>query len=116
MVTVLIAEDDVGLRYAISKMLTFAGYRVMLAANGREALETAENYVGVIHLLCTDIEMPPGIDGFELGLRLTAQRPDTKVLHLTGGETKTTSALRKPFTDEQLIAKVREVLTVSQRR
>ena len=94
-------------------MLTIAGYRVMVAANGREALETAKNHLGVISLLCTDIEMPPGIDGLELGLQLTAQRPEIKVLHLTGCETKMTSALRKPFTAEQLIARVREVLAFS---
>jgi CheY-like chemotaxis protein len=108
--TVLIAEDDPVFRYALCKMLSIAGYNVLVAANGREALEIAGNHTGVINLLCTDVEMPPGIDGLELGRRLIAQRPEIKMLYLTGGQMETASLLRKPFTSEELIAKVHQVL------
>ena len=108
--TVLIAEDDHVLRYALCKTLSSAGCNVLVAANGREALAIAGTHTGVINLLCTDVEMPPGIDGLELGRQLIAQRPEIKVLYLTGGQMETPSLLRKPFTSEELIAKVRQVL------
>lgn len=108
--TILIAEDDEAFRDTLYRILTKYGYRVLVTPNGAEALDAARHYTGPIHMLCTNIEMPPGIGGLELARRLAAERPDTKVLYVTGSNKPLFSLLRKPFTEEELIAGVRETL------
>ena len=54
--------------------------------------------------------MPPGMDGMELARCFAAQWPETKVLFISGGKRREFSFLSKPFTDEELIAKIREIL------
>lgn len=54
--------------------------------------------------------MPPGMDGLELGRRFNVEWPETKVLYVTGNHIRQASVLRKPFTEEELIAKVQELL------
>jgi CheY-like chemotaxis protein len=60
-----------------------AGYRVLQAGDGEEALRIAEAYTEPIHLLLTDVVMPR-LNGVEVAGRLTRQRPDTKVLYMSG--------------------------------
>jgi CheY-like chemotaxis protein len=83
---------------------------VLVAANGIEALAAARSYNAPIHLMCTDVDMPPDMDGLELGRRFNVEWPETKVLYVTGNHLHQNGVLRKPFTEDELIAKVQELL------
>ncbi len=115
--TILVVEDESGVRKLMSAALRKAGYSLLEASNGEEALAVAEGHAGAIHLVISDVVMP-GIGGAELAKRLAALRPELKMLFtsgysetgladLTGPETQ---FLQKPFTPATLAAKVREVL------
>jgi PAS domain S-box-containing protein len=116
--TVLVAEDD-ELRPLIRNMLSRAGYTVLEARQGAEALTLAEHHAGPIDLLLTDVVMP-GLTGPELAQRLRRLRPDVKVLYTSGypGEAVlrygvpdlNTAFLQKPFAPSLLQDKVRAVL------
>jgi PAS domain S-box-containing protein len=117
--TVLLAEDEVNLRYLARQFLEKQGYTVLEAADGARAMEIAAAHPGTIHLLLTDVIMP-GMNGRELAQRITKIRPQTKVLYMSGytenviGHNGTLDAgvrlLQKPFTLRELKIKVREVL------
>jgi two-component system cell cycle sensor histidine kinase/response regulator CckA len=81
--TILLAEDEDGVRQAVTRILTRAGYRVLAAPNGQEALTIAERHDGIIHALITDVVMP-GMNGRQLGEALQLTRPGTPVLHMSG--------------------------------
>ena len=95
------------------------GYKVIEAADGAVAMQIAVAHEKVIHLLLTDVIMP-GISGREAANRITAQRPNMKVLYVSGytddaivphGVLEPGGAfLSKPFTQTSLIRKVRQVL------
>ncbi len=117
--TVLIAEDEEGVRSLAGEVLRRAGYKVLAARDGEEALRAAEAHPGPVHLLLTDVVLP-GIGGGELARRLAAARPATGVLFMSGyaddlvvrqGVLRAREAfLPKPFTADVLLEKVREVL------
>ncbi len=117
--TILVAEDEDGVRQFAAETLRERGYQVLEAADGRTALEMAEHHPGPIHLLLTDVVMPQ-LNGWELGRELAARRPQTKVLYMTG-YTEITARhdgsiepgeflLQKPFTPLTLARRVRDVL------
>ena len=95
------------------------GYTVMEACDGVEGLKVAEEYPDPIDILITDVVMP-GMSGRELAQRVTAARPQIKVLYLSGYTEDAilhegvfepgTAFLQKPFTLHGLARKVREVL------
>jgi PAS domain S-box-containing protein len=117
--TVLLVEDAEPLRKLANMFLRDSGYNVLTAADGREALEVARSYAGTIHLLLTDVVMP-GINGRVLAERLAPRQPGMKVLYMSGytdsfiaghGVLEAgTNLLHKPFTQDVLTRKVREVL------
>ena len=117
--TILLVEDELGIRNLIHKVLDRTGYRVLVAANGREALETAQSHSGPIHLLLTDVVMPE-MNGVDLAGALQASRPETRVLFISGyaGPTGLDTAnlppghgfLPKPFAIAALLGKVRQML------
>jgi len=117
--TILVVEDEAALREITRECLETTGYTVLDAAHAAAALELSERYKGTIHLLVTDVVMP-GIPGSELAQRLTAERPGTKVLYMSGytddtvilrgALTEETPFVQKPFTMANLARKVREVL------
>jgi two-component system NtrC family sensor kinase len=117
--TILLAEDEINLRYLARQFLEKQGYRVIEAADGAVAMQIAVAHEGVIHLLLTDVIMP-GMNGRELAQRISEIRPQTKVLYMSGytenviGHNGTLDAgvrlLQKPFTLRELKSKVREVL------
>jgi PAS domain S-box-containing protein len=117
--TLLLVEDELGIRGLGRYLLEKGGYTVLVAAEGAEAVEIADNYAGAIHLLVTDVMMP-GISGFQVATRLSAVRPDMKVLYVSGHSEEAvarqgafgpgTPFLQKPFAPAALAAKVREVL------
>jgi two-component system cell cycle sensor histidine kinase/response regulator CckA len=117
--TVLLVEDAQPLRALAQLFLKENGYHVLTAADGAEAEQVAAQYPGPIHLLLTDVVMP-GINGRVLAERLAPRHPDMKVLYMSG-YTDTfiaghgvleagTHLLHKPFTEEALMRKVRELL------
>jgi signal transduction histidine kinase len=117
--TVLVAEDEPLVRVLVRKTLTQAGYRVLEAGGGEEALQLAARHDGTIHLLVTDVVMP-GMSGRELMRRLAEVRPSVKVLYMSGYSDEAverhgvldpgTAFMQKPFTPSVLARRVREVL------
>ena len=112
---VLVVEDEVLIRNFVCLQLQRDGYQVLAAADGVEALEVAHAYTGAIHLVLTDIVMPR-MDGFALVRRLLEERPDTRVLVMSGrlpAERESNVEwpfIQKPFVAKALREKVREVL------
>jgi len=117
--TILIVEDDAKVRTLVHKMLEKNKYTVIEASNGSEALALCEQFKGPIHLVLTDVVMPQ-MSGAQLVSRLTAVRPEIKVLYMSGytddaivhhGVLEPGIAfIGKPFNAESLARKVREVL------
>ncbi len=117
--TVLLVEDDDRVRALVSNMLRKNGFTVLLASAGDQALEIAARHRGRIHLLLTDMLMP-GLNGRMLSERLTATRPETRVLYMSGysdddilrlGVKKNAAHfIQKPFSVDALIHKVRDAL------
>jgi CheY-like chemotaxis protein len=117
METILVADDEAQVRSLARDILLSAGYRVLEAEDGEQALHLAEEHSGAIHVLLTDLIMP-GINGKELADRLAAARTDTKMIFMSGRASEVISDagvvvpidafLAKPFTAERLLNKVRE--------
>jgi CheY-like chemotaxis protein len=117
--TLLLVEDEEGVRKMVRAALERCGYQVLVAASGPEALEVAHRYDGSIDVLITDMVMPR-MNGRELAAKLAGDRPETAILYMSGypGDTlQTTGALsgeadflQKPFAPIVLTAKVREIL------
>lgn len=112
--TILVTEDEEGIRDLVQATLEECGYTVLLACDGREALECARRHPGPIDLLLTDRVMPR-LGGKELAQRLRRQRPALKVLYITGycspdDTEESETVVLKPFSLESLRNKVREVL------
>ena len=80
----LLVEDDLAVRLTTHRVLEAFGYHVWEAATGREALELWANHAGKIDLLLTDMVLPDGITGQELARQLRAQRPELKVVFISG--------------------------------
>jgi CheY-like chemotaxis protein len=112
--TILLVEDDDGVRQVVEAMLKRHGYQVLSSSGSSEALAVAERHVSPIDLLITDVVMP-GESGRKVAEGILARRPKTKVLFVSGygesAEVRTDAAfLQKPFTSEELGLKIREVL------
>ncbi len=118
--TILVVEDEAALRKLAREFLEGNGYRVLEAENGADALRVADAHGGRIHALVTDVVMP-AMPGRELAERLTALRPDTRVLFMSGYTDDVRLGrlgpgqifLQKPFTLDTLVRKLRELLRVS---
>jgi two-component system cell cycle sensor histidine kinase/response regulator CckA len=119
--TVLLVEDEKGVRELAREYLEMTGYTVIEAENGHTALELAALHSGPIHLLMTDVVMP-GISGRELSERVKTIRPEIRVLFMSGytdqavvhhGILETDAVLlQKPFTVAALAAKLRDILNL----
>ncbi len=117
--TVLVVEDEAGVRRVIVEMLEQQGYRVLTAENGEAALEVCQKNQCPIQLLITDVIMPR-MSGRELANQMVRMLPTLKVLFVSGYTDHAiihhgvlepgTHFLQKPFTPESLAGKVREVL------
>ncbi|MFC1975366.1 response regulator [Chloroflexota bacterium] len=118
--TILLVEDEDGVRELVHYALLQDGYQVLEASHGQEALTVCAQYEGPIHLLLTDVIMPGGLSGRELAEQLVSQHPETKVLYMSGYAddaiihhgvlSPDIAFLQKPFTPISLAQKVREVL------
>ena len=114
--TILFADDDGQLQKFVAALLHKCGYRVILARDGKDALQKAREFEGVIHLLLSDVEMP-GMTGIELAIQLNQERPDTKILLISGLATGMLvlnngwAFLPKPFVSDMLRDKIRDFLS-----
>jgi PAS domain S-box-containing protein len=115
--TVLLVEDNDGVREMVRRVLTGCGYTVLEASHAELAFQVASTYSGVIHLLLTDMVMP-GMHGKALAGPLTASRPEMKVLYMSGyagssvieGGLDDRPFMQKPFSPAVLATRVRELL------
>jgi len=117
--TILLVEDDDMVRNLVRETLERSGYKILDSAGPMEARRTAARHRGPIQLLITDVVMPK-ISGRELAEQMVRERPDLKVLYMSGYTDnavvnsgilkKEVFFLQKPFTPAALIEKVREVL------
>ena len=117
--TILLVEDEDGVRGMATLALRTYGYAVLPASSGRDALGVLEKHDGGIDLLITDVVMP-GMDGRELADALRSRMPHLKVLYVSGytddavvrhGVSQEEMAfLHKPFTLAELASKVRQTL------
>jgi CheY-like chemotaxis protein len=116
--TILLVEDEGYVRDVACEILESAGYNVVVAKTGKEALAIFEQQ-GPFKLLVTDVVMP-GMNGRELAQRLTALQPDLKTIYMSGYmdnpilrqdfQSTGNVYLQKPFTLESFTNKVKEVL------
>lgn len=117
--TILLVEDSEPLRKLTQSLLESHGFRVLVAQNGEEAIQVEDRHKGKIDLLLTDVVMP-GMNGRLLSERLLPKKPGMRVLYISGYTDsfiaghgvleQGVALLHKPFTEDALIGKVREVL------
>jgi two-component system, cell cycle sensor histidine kinase and response regulator CckA len=114
--TILIADDEDGVRRLVYAVLATNGYTVVETKDGREALAAFEANRAKIDMVLTDVVMP-NMNGLELGDRLHSLSPKTKVLYISGYRDSAIGVaererifLHKPFTPDALLTKVREIL------
>jgi PAS domain S-box-containing protein len=117
--TILLVEDEPALREVTRRILRGAGYQVIVAENGPEALQAVDQHTGQIDLVLSDVIMPQ-MPGPELARQLLAQRPSIRVLlmsgfaqpildsggHLDAGMT----LIEKPFSGPSLLAKIAQII------
>jgi two-component system cell cycle sensor histidine kinase/response regulator CckA len=118
--TILLVEDNDELREVTKRIFAAAGYHVLPAANGPEALEAASNHDGQIHLLVTDIVMPHML-GTEVAHRMRAIKPGAAELYMSGYAWPVLASqdrldpdavlVEKPFSDADLLAKAGQALS-----
>jgi PAS domain S-box-containing protein len=114
--TILLVEDEEGVRDLACRILVQSGYTVLLARHGREALAVSRQHPGPISLVLTDVIMPE-MGGLELARQLAEERPATRILYMSGYTYSSREApgpheriLVKPFTPSALQQSVREAL------
>ena len=111
--TILLVEDEPAVRQLFAQALVRAGYRVYEARNGQEAMKLFDQHADQIDLLLTDLRMP-FMGGAELAQHLRERRRTLKLICVSGypsaDDDLTADFLSKPFSRDDLLAKVREVL------
>ena len=114
--TILLVEDNDGIRMLVQHILENGGFEVLVASDAAGALQIEGNFPRIIHLLLSDVMMP-GISGPELAKKLKAQRPEMRVMLMSGYHDGDLLLLNygwhfieKPFVPTALVKKVTEVL------
>ncbi len=117
--TVLIVEDEAGLRRLARRVLQSSGYTVLVAGNGQEALKVLAEHAGPVHLLLTDVVMP-GISGPELASQVAELHPGIRIVYMSGYADDAMirhgvpgshqGFINKPFTLAELTAAVQRAL------
>lgn len=120
--TILLVEDEDVVRGLARQILEQAGYKVLDASGGEEAIRLCHEHADPIHLLLSDVVMPE-TSGKEIAKRLTSLRPGTRVLFMSGYTDDAivhhgvldsdVEFIQKPFTPLALAKKVREVLDLN---
>ncbi|MEA2706607.1 MAG: two-component system, cell cycle sensor histidine kinase and response regulator CckA, partial [Gemmatimonadaceae bacterium] len=117
--TILVVEDEQGVRQSLLRILAAEGYKVLSAANGKEGLAAFETHADGVDLLITDIVMP-GMGGRDLARKCSELRKTVKVLYVSGYTKDSLLSqqtfddgiefLEKPFTRESVLKTVRQAL------
>jgi two-component system cell cycle sensor histidine kinase/response regulator CckA len=112
---ILLVEDEESVRELVCNILARERYTVLKASDAEEALRISIDETGPIHVLVTDVLLP-GMTGTELAQRLSEQRPDIRILFMSGYAPESShlqpasALLHKPFTGEALVQKLGEML------
>jgi len=122
--TILVCDDDEVVLDSAAFLLKTRGYTVIRALGGREAIEAAASHTGPIELFLTDVTMPE-MGGWQLAQKLTTQRPDMKVIFMSGyaedvlragaSEDEHIEFLQKPPENGTLFRRIRDVLDAPRR-
>jgi len=117
--TVLVVEDDCAVNFVVTEALTRAGYEVLMVDHVEQALTTAEEHRGHLDLVITDLIMP-GMNGRKVAELICAADPSVRVLFMSGytedlleeedADVEDAPFIAKPFTIDQLLRKVEEVI------
>lgn len=116
--TILLAEDEEAVRELAAEFLKACGYTVLVAKDGLDALEMAEQRRGSIHVLVTDVVMPR-MRGTELARKLKRSHPELKIVYMSGylehdsqdnDYERDSTFLQKPFTRDSLLQKIRDAI------
>jgi PAS domain S-box-containing protein len=120
--TVLVVEDEDALREVTRRILARKGYEVIVASDGKEAIDAVEAYPGVVDLLLTDVVMPHML-GKQVAEEIRARRPGLRVVFMSGFAQPVLGAqgtleegvvlVSKPFSESELLTKIRETLDAS---
>jgi two-component system cell cycle sensor histidine kinase/response regulator CckA len=123
--TILVVEDEEGVRRGVQRILKHAGYQVLVAADPQQALALVADVSGKLDLLLTDVVMPM-MTGAELAERVLRMRPGIKVLYMSGHAREALDAqllrnqgadfVQKPFTRQGLLGKIHTVLAATASR
>jgi DNA-binding response OmpR family regulator len=114
--TILFADDDGQVQKFVAALLHKNGYNVITANDGTSAIQKAREFHGIIHLLLSDVEMP-GMTGIELAIQIGRDRPETKILLISGLDSGMLvlnngwQFLPKPFMGDMLRDRVRDFLS-----
>jgi len=120
--TVLLAEDDDQVRRLVRSLLERLGYTVLESEHGDAAIAVAEQHVGAIHLLLTDVVMPH-LNGYQLAQKMNELRPTTRVVFMSGyneeavtrhGIPRDAVILQKPFSATELANRLRAALDIEE--
>jgi DNA-binding NtrC family response regulator len=113
--TILVVDDDEIVRDYVSGILLRHGYSVMKAESGLAAIAKSREHIGPIHLLISDLQMPR-MSGIQLGRDLVQERPETRVLIMSGCDPDGLNFhddwlfIQKPFCADDLCQVVAEIL------
>lgn len=118
--TILVVEDEPTVRRLMARVLERDGFRVRTAASGREALDHWGDYAGVVDLVLTDVVMPGGVSGTQLGRELRNRHPNLPIVYTSGYDPDYDPSdvsmvpgenfVPKPATADQLLAVIRRQL------
>jgi PAS domain S-box-containing protein len=117
--TILLAEDEAGIRAMTRAYLEGLGYRVLDAANGTEAIALSKEYRGAVHLVVTDVMMP-GVRGDAVVKAIRQERPAIQAIFISGFADGTTvdrslEILEKPFEFPELAHRIRMLLDIGRK-
>ena len=112
--TILLVEDEPAVRQLFATALSRAGYAVLEARNGEEAVKVFDEHAATIDLLLTDMRMPY-MGGAELAKQLRERKETLKMICISGYGSSVATAvstdfLAKPFSRDEMLRKIREVL------
>jgi two-component system cell cycle sensor histidine kinase/response regulator CckA len=118
MASILLVDDEASIRKLMKAVLAETGFRILQAGSSDEALGILETQGPTIHLVVTDIQMPPGMDGLTLVETVRLRYPDLPVLFISGYshfysrlseilDSGRTWFLQKPFSPHQLVEAVK---------
>lgn len=119
--TVLVVDDEAGVRNLISTILRLADFEVLACEDGDQALELARSHAGYLDLVITDINLGPSLGGRELAAGLRTLFPSLRLLYISGCEEDEAVQveidaglaffLAKPFTPKSLVDKASAILS-----